>query len=130
MTPVGVAASAAATGLPDRRLFLATGATLAVLASPHKAAASNADAELIAFCAAILKTDAEIGVLITADQDHPDLDRLFIEWQQGTIDISEVPAKTMAGIKAKASVLATWEPHSSNEKDYLTDSLVADILAL
>jgi hypothetical protein len=92
--------------------------------------APNADAELVASCASVLKTDAEYGVACELDEDHPDLNRLHEEWRAGSARVSLIPGKTMAGVRAKASVLAKWLPHDDIEKSRLTDSLVADILAL
>ena len=122
--------SASATALPDRRLFLAAGSAAVVFGGLHEADASSADAELIAACASVLKVDAEYGVACGLDEDHPDLNRLHEEWRAGSTRVSLIPAKTMAGVRAKASVLAMWLPHNDIEKSDLTDSLVADILAL
>jgi hypothetical protein len=72
------------------------------------ASASNVDAELIASCASVLKTGAEYGVACELDEDHPDLNRLHEEWREGSAGVSSIPAKTMAGVKAKTSVLALW----------------------
>ena len=122
--------SASAIALPDRRLFLATGAAVGLFCGLHKADASNVDAELLASCAAVLKTDAEYGAACALDEDHPDLNQLHEEWRAGSTRVSLIPAKTMVGIRAKASVLAMWLPHNDIEKSRLTDSLVGDILAL
>jgi hypothetical protein len=122
--------SASATALPDRRLFLAVGSAVAVFCGMHNADASSADAELLTSCFAALKADAEYGVACRLDEDHHDLSRLHEEWREGTARVSLIPAKTMAGVKAKASVMVAWLPHSDIQKDHLTDSLVADILAL
>jgi hypothetical protein len=124
------ATSAAATGLPSRRLFLATGSAAAVFGDLHEAAASSADAGLIAACGSVLKVDAEYGAACALDEDHPDLDRLNEEWRVGSSRVALIPAKTLGGVKAKASVLATWLPHADIEKDRLTNSLVADIAGL
>jgi hypothetical protein len=93
-------------------------------------APSNVDAELLTSCNAVLKVDAEYGAACALDEEHPDLDRLHMEWRDGSARVSLIPAKTMAGVRAKASVLAMWLPHADIEKDDLTKSLVADILAL
>jgi hypothetical protein len=120
----------AAMGLPSSRLFLATGSAAAVFGGLHEAVASSADAELIAACALVLKVDAEYGAACALDEDHPNLNRLHREWKAGSEHVSLIPAKTITGVKAKASILALWLPHAAIEKDHLTDSLVADIAGL
>jgi hypothetical protein len=122
--------SASATGLPSRRLLLAAGSAAAVFSGLHNAVASSPDAELIALCASVLKVDAEFAAACALDEDHPDLNRLDAEWRAGTDRVSQIPAKTLAGIKAKTSVMEPWLPHADIEKRRLKDSLLADIRAL
>ena len=126
-----------------RTLLAAVGAAAALPTSavPQPVPAAGADAELLELCAAWRRAfDREMAVLERlgrmlerdwSDEDRASLAEASAEVYRLEDLVFDTPATTLAGVKAKASVLDYLDAAADipAEREYAA-SLVADIMAL
>lgn len=89
----------------SRRAALAAPAALVAVAAPAVAAVSR-DAELLAACEELQASYRQLMALNAAD-DAPDevMDAAIQRWHRAQEWVSDLPATTLAGVRAKAAAL-------------------------
>lgn len=69
----------------------------------------NQDSELIAVCDAATACVEAYNAAVAADADEATLSKLFRDERGAFAHASKIPARTLAGLSAKAALCARWE---------------------
>lgn len=125
--------SAAATGLPTRRLFLAAGSAAAAgaLIGAAHAVGASASALTLKKCAnRLFAADRDYLAAILVDEDHPDLGHLWAIQDTAMRDGADLAARSIEELKIKAAMLDVFRGSTSLTIERMKNSIIRDLVAL